>query len=773
MKLLKQAFRNIISLKQHALLIIVGLTIGLSSFTFIAIWTFTHWSFDKFYQNKDQLYLLYSYDSVYNEGDLVMPFPMAPLLRERFPELEHTATYTYWPDNIKIEIGNKVFHEELTPTEEQIFNILEFDFIEKNSQLFASPGDVALSESVALKFFGTTHCIGQNLLIADSITGTVAAVYRDFPQNSTFKPPLLCSYLINPAAFKSCKGWNTYCYYVLTKIPAGVDKDRIRREINEVIKNEQENDLPISFYPLKELHLNHPGEIPLKPNLLLVFFSGLLVLSVSIINFINLLSTGFLKKSPQMGIRKMLGATTRNIVKIAFAEIFLYVLFTLVLTFFITALILPIITQKLGLDFIGILGYGGFAAIHLLIAFIVFLGVSIYPVLFYTRKFRRHESLTTQGKTHRLTNSGKAFLIFQFTIAIFIGIVAFVMQKQLSYAIKTDKGYNAENVLYTECWYYPMAQNKAAIKAYLEQNPNVESFSFAERGFNGLSSRTTSFYPPGSDEENEKYKAMFRTDENLFETMGVKMVAGRFFEPKKFNEKYNIVINETFARQLGGIDSAMNLPIKNGYDYHVVGVCQDFLFENFHTAIEPLVIQYNNDWASNILIKTVPGTKRQVADSLDELMKSKSSAPFKIALMSDLVSDLYETEKAQQSLLLLFGFLTLLVSCFGLLGLIIFVAENKTKEIGIRKVNGATIKEIILLLNQDFIKWIFVAFIIATPIAWYAMHSWLENFAYKTNLSWWIFALAGMLALAIALITVSWQSWKAAKRNPVESLRYE
>jgi len=775
MKQLKHTVRNIISMKQNALFNLIGLTIGLSSFTLIAIWTWSHWSYDKFHEGYEQVYLVHSNDTVFNDNDVVMPFPMAEFLRERYPEMEHTATYTFWPDRSKIQIGEHLYYEEITATEKQVFDILDFDFISQNGELFSNPSDIAISASVAKKFFGTTACIGENILIMDSIQGTIAAVYNDFPQNSTFKPAMMCSYNLNEKAFKYCTGWNSYCYYVLTKIPVNADIAKLGRQITQTLVKEHETEEIFSLYPLEKVHLEHPGEASMKKHLIMVFFSGLLVLLVSCINFINLLTTGFIKKSGQSSIRKILGASLSNIIKSSLLETALYVFAALCLSILISMALIPVMSQKLDIDFRELFGVSGLIGIHLAAAIVVFLLVAVYPAFFYASKFTRQKSLAVSVKTSKLPHAGKAFVIVQFAAAIFIGIVAFVMQRQLSHAINTDKGYNAENVIYTECWDYPFRQNREAIKYFLKHNPDVESFSIAESGFAGMSSRTTGFtHPEWTDEQNETYKAMFRCDENLLKTMGIKLTTGRFFEPEKFNEANNIVINETFARQLGGIESAMGLMLENGEKkYTVTGVCSDFLFESFRTEIEPLVIRYNPDWANNLLIKTVPGKGKEVSESLNNFLKSKSDAPFKISPMDVLISNLYETEAAQQSLLLLFGLLTIVISCLGLLGMTIFITENRTKEIGIRKVNGAKVSEILTMLNKDFVKWVVISFVIATPVAYYAMNKWLENFAYKTTLSWWIFALAGLLALGIALLTVSFQSYKAASRNPVESLRYE
>ncbi|MBS2210007.1 ABC transporter permease [Carboxylicivirga mesophila] len=772
MRQLKQTIRGILTNKQNALFSLIGLSIGLSSIIVIIIWALTHLTFDRFHQDAEQIYFIQYTDTLYNETDFVTPFPLAKELRERIAGMEQTATYTYWTDKSRIKADGKEFFIDLTPTEEQMFAILNVDFIGMANGHVLKPTDIALSQSLAQTIFGTVDCVGKTVVLQDSIVSQVGAVYADFPDNSTFKPEALCYYSLSADEFVHCEGWKNWCYVTVAKVPEGANVDELSVQITRLMHDEHEINEVFSLFPLIDYHLQPIGEEAMLKHLFMVFFSGLLVLIVSCVNFINLQTAVYYKRSRQNSIKKMLGVSPGQLIVEVLYESGIYILAALFISLFISYSLLPVISDGLGLNVSEVFSNGQLIAIHGLVAALVFVLVSAYMVIVVIRTINR-TSLIAGATEKKLHKGGQAFVVTQFALAIFIGIAAFSMQKQLSFAIKSDKGYKSDNLMYVETWDYPFDDNKAAIEEYLSQNSKVKAFSVCERSFNTLGSRTTSFTnPEWSEEENDFYKVLYRCDENLFETTQIHLVSGRSFNPAKYNEADNIIINETYAKKLGG--DVVGKTLKAGSkDCRIIGVCKDFQFENFYTTIEPLVIQYREEWICNLLIKTTEGSYSQVANGLQEFMTSRSEAPFTIASMEGLLSELYEEEETQQKLLLLFSALTIIISCLGLFGLTAFIIENKTKAIGIRKVNGATVSQILLMLNRNFALYVIAAFVIACPIAWYAVNKWLENFAYKTEVSWWVFALAGLLALVIALATVSVQSWKAASHNPVEALRYE
>lgn len=773
MKRIIQKIKEIKATGQSALLNLIGLIIGLCSVAIISVWVWSHLSFDRHLPNHDQLHLLTYVDTTYNDADVVMPFPMAQTLRDNFPELQHTVLTHIWPDSYKIVANGKEFFEEITPCEKTFFDVFELSLLASNTKPLSSPKDIALSESVAQKMFGSNNCIGEIVHLEDSITLTVAAVFSDLPENTTFRPKVLCNFNASPELFINCEGWNSYCYVLFTKLPIQSNVVDLGNQITQMMYKDHEFEECLQLLPISDMHLSTPGEPSKTKTIWMISLAGLLVMLVSCINFINLEIAHLYKKLPRSIIKKVLGAKVMNIVRESILESFIYVFSAFLVSLFISFIFVPIISSHIDLDILKICGHGWFVVIHLVAALLVFIIVSVYPALKTVHLFRKQQTLSVSVKHNPLGKVSRSFVVVQFLLAILIGIGAFTMQKQIKYALSIDKGYDDTNVVFAELWDYPWHAHRAEIEQFLDSNPDVESYSVAENSFSGLGSRTSG-YKPANWDENQKaiYKVMYRADENLLNTMGIKLLAGRFLNPEKFADNDNIVINETFAHMLGGLDSALTTTLDK--KYHVVGVCKDIMFESIYSDVEPMLIKLDtHGWMNNLLIKTIDGKEEQVIQSLNAMLRYRSEAPFKIKKHSTLVYDQYAEEEIQRKIISLFGILTIIVSALGLFSLTVLTLEQRTKEIGIRKVNGATVTEIMTMLNGSFVKWVAIAFVIACPIAYYAMSQWLENFAYKTELSWWIFALAGVLALVIALLTVSWQSWRAARRNPVESLRSE
>ncbi|TRX72664.1 ABC transporter permease [Carboxylicivirga sp. M1479] len=772
---LKFIIRGILAYRYNAARSLLGLTIGLSCFTIILVWAYAHWSFDRFHEGAENIYLIQNTDTVYYETDMVMPFPLAQELRDHIPEMANTATLTMWPDQDKLSADGSTLFVPITSVEPQVFDILDFDIIASNGKPLMQPDAMALSKSLAIKLFGSSDCIGENLLVKDSILAHVGTVYKDFPENSTFKPVALCSYALNEAAFVHCSGWDSNCYVTLCKVPAKADVKKIGQLITQLLHQEHDKHDLYALSPLTSYHFQPIGEKSIVSHLLMIFFSGLLVLLVSTINYVNLQTAINNKRNKQQAIKRMLGASAFDRVKEALVEIVIYLGLAFLSSIVLSYAILPFIGSVTGLKVLQIVDESTLLLIHLCSAIVIFIVVATYMVLSNAKDVVNGNSLMEQSKKNKLSRGSKVFVVAQFTLAIFIGIAALVMHKQLVFAIESDKGYDSSDLMVVETWDYPFDRHKAAITEYLSSNPNVASFSVCERGFNKLGSRTTGFKRDDwSPEENNFYNVMYRSDEHLLDVVNIPLLAGRFFEPLHFNESKKLVVNETYAIKLGGVNEVINTSLTHaGEDYKIIGVCKDFIFENYYQEIEPLVMLYRTQWICGLMIKSKPGKYAQIAAGLNDLMRSKSDAPFEIDSMEALLSNMYNEEDTQQKLLLLFSILIIVISSLGLVGLTTFIIENSTKEIGIRKVNGATVPEVLLMINVDFIKWVGLAFVLAASLAFVSLNQWLNNFAFRIHLSWWFFIVVGGFALFIALTMVSWQTWRAARRNPVEALRYE
>jgi len=769
MKDLKQIIRGFIRQKTHTLFSFLSISIGIICFSYIAVWAYSQLSYDKYIPDLNRIWLVASDDSVYKDFDTTMPLPLSELIRDKYSDL-NCASYNYYAGKFKIKYKNIVGFDEITTADSQIINILPFKFVEKGQRELLNTNSLIICESIAKKYFGKKRAIGEVVFINDTVPFTIGGVFADFPENSTFKPKILCNFDDFGDIYYKCEDWNNYCYQVLVKTPPNFDTQNFSKEITLAIVELHETDEVFTLYPLSKMHLQSPGEKSMISHLLIIIISGLLLLIVSATNFINLLIAGYLKKIKMFNTKIILGAQKQHLIKYLLTETAIYFIVSAVCILILNNFIIPVLSQIVGLNLLTVFGYSRIIAVQLLIVIITYILVSIFPAFILGWGTSKLDKLNKKIK-FRVNN---LLIMGQFTLAIFIAVSAFFMHRQISFAISSNLGYNSENVIDIECYDYPLQKNRENVEHFLKTTPEIVSFSFTSSQLAGFTMRTTGFrHPLWSENEHEKYRVIYKTDNNFFKTMHIPIIAGRDFDNKKYNENRNIIINKTFAKDLGGIDSALNLKLKNGYVYTVVGVCDDFYFESMHQKIEPLVILCKQDNTHNIIVKTFANNNRAVSIKINKYLSSLSDAPFVIKPIKQQISEMYSDEENQQSILKLFAVISLLLSCMGLFGLVALELEQKTKEIGIRKVNGATAWEIIKMLNKDFVKWVAVAFIIAAPVAYYAMNRWLENFAYKISLSWWIFALAGFAVLLIALLTVSLQTYRAANKNPVEALRYE
>jgi putative ABC transport system permease protein len=374
----------------------------------------------------------------------------------------------------------------------------------------------------------------------------------------------------------------------------------------------------------------------------------------------------------------------------------------------------------------------------------------------------------------KIVNNGrfrKYLIAFQFSLAIVLLSSTFLINKQLNYIFQKDLGFQKENVIHIPLK-GKMRENFNLIKQELQSNPMISSVSNASPLLSsGIEVPGWNWEGNGSD---QKYSvARIKADNDFIKTFGINLIQGNYFSENNSNEN-TIVVNEEAAKVMNMANPIHQHLQLNGIDYEIIGVVNNFHSRHFSHLIRPLLISFDNSGRNLYIRYNNPGDKTSIINSINKVFeKFNPQFPFEYHFFADEFMATYGNEHRMLELLFYFVIVAFLILCFGLYALSKQIALSKTKEIGIRKVNGAKTSEILTMLNKDFVKWVAIAFIIATPIAYYAMNKWLENFAYKTALSWWIFALAGLLALGIALLTVSWQSWRAATRNPVEALRYE
>jgi len=587
-------------------------------------------------------------------------------------------------------------------------------------------------------------------------------------------PSLQHDFLI-PISIPEPNNWFAFGESTFLLLPKAIDKANLNKKIAQFY-NYDKLGFKIDWYlhPLKDMHFHsdfqqfvyHPGSIQY---VYIFTIAGIFILLIAVLNFISLVSVLITNRLKESGIRKISGASKRKVVFLFFTEPFILVSLSLILTFLLIETFQSSFNKITDSTFISF-HQNTFVLLAIILMGMIIASISgIVPGIFIAN-YKLSDALKQKKK---LTggNYPKYIIAFQFTLAIVLMSSTFLIHKQLNYIFTKDLGFKKENIVHVPL-NGKMGENYAIIKQKLLSNPNVEQVT------NGSPIFSSGVEFPGWTWDgilkDEKHSiARIQADCDFIKTFNLEIIQGANFLTEN-NNNNKVIVNEEAAKVMNMENPISQHMQLKGKDYEIIGVVKNFHSRHFSNKIRPLMITYGADGQDlYIRYKNDNDKANIIALANSEYDKFNPEFPFEYHFFADEFTTTYRNEQKMLNLLSSFVVVAFLILCFGLYGLSKQLALSKTKEIGIRKVNGAKISEILTMLNKAFIKWVAIAFFIATPIAFYAMHKWLENFAYKTNLSWWIFALAGVLALGIALITVSWQSWKAATRNPVEALRYE
>ncbi len=513
-----------------------------------------------------------------------------------------------------------------------------------------------------------------------------------------------------------------------------------------------------------------------KKKVMILVLVAFMVLMIALINFINISSSQWQEKIKQTGVMKVIGARRGLILRGIISESFLFFLAALLIAIYLVNTFSSSIYNYTGIHYSQNLTYSaGFILTALIVTIIISVFLSIIPASRISSS-RAIDNLKKTIRTDHFNFSVSGLLVtIQFAIAM--GLIAFTLlvQKQIRFG-SNSLGIKQENIVGIKLT-AQLNQKKDVLKKMLQDESVIKQVSF------------TQYYPGKMISEwgdkltldGEKQEVSFNTfsaDPGFFEMLGLKLVMGRFYTDDLASDKGKMVVNETFLKAnniTNPVGGTLNMT-RNGYNFEIIGVVKDFHYQPVNKPIEPLAIR-NESYASYCLISLVSPDFNSLHASLENIKKFTSSLspsfPVEVSFFDKAVQNMYQSELFFRRTFLLLAICAIVICSMGILAMSIFACQHRIKEIGIRKVNGAKISEILAMLNYTFVKWVVIAFVVACPVAWFAMNRWLSTFAYKTKISWWIFALAGVIALGIALLTVSWQSWRAASRNPVEALRYE
>ncbi len=753
-----------------------GFAIGFATFIIISLFYYSEKNVNKGFVNYKQIFRLYDAKKVRAN----IHYDLSSYLAKNYAEVEDACPLGYHSD-IGFIVKNEQNHTDtqvghLLTTTNNFFSIFSVDVTEKLSDKpFDRKDAVVLSKSVAQNLFGNENPLGQLVNINNLFTGTVTAIVNDLPANSTFRADIILN--SENEAYRMNSTHSGGLYYnptnIFVQFKKAANPKGFLSNLNSIIGSQSLDidsvgiqniaNIYLSTLPLKSRHAK--GNLAMLKVFIII---ALLILFLSSINYLNYSISMQFAKMKEIGINKINGAKWENLVQYSLMEVSIGVLLSLILAIIISAIAFPYSKIMFGKEiYFGVNDLIFVGPLLLCVVAAVILINSLAPIYVLSRFNITGFLSGFRGNKNQKQFARKAMLIFQLTVSIALITVVMIIFKQLHFVKHTDLGFDKERLVRIDIPY--QFANSETLKQETEKLPFVKSTSISS----GCPGMINWKFGVGEGEARFDINCI-KVGNNYIKTMGIDLIRGRDFLTGDIDRA--CLMNEEAIKQYQWDDiQGKKLDIGDEGGYGVVGVVKNFKFESLHYLIEPLALIYTKTPDGNILsVSLEAGNKGQQLDQIQQIWKKLSpNEPFIFSFYDDQFQSMYEKEERLARSVTFFCLIAIVLTCMGILGHIFLICLNRVKEIGIRKVNGARTAEIMAMLNKDFVKWVTIAFILACPLAWYAMHKWLQNFAYKTELSWWIFALAGVIAMVIAVVTVSWQSYRAATRNPVESLRYE
>ncbi len=764
LKSLKLSIRSLARNKLFSSLGILGFATGFSVCLIIGMYVYNELTVDRFHKNEKQIFRLV--DAKNNNCNL--DYGLKEKIENSYPGVEKVCPIEMsslpWP----IVFNQKtIYVEGLISTTNDFFDVFSIQPLRRISDKpFMDNNSAVITETAAQLIFGDEDPLGKSIEI-DSDKSVISAVIPDFPLNSSIQGKIIRNsqneeFRINVVVQfteDEMKSFTTTTHYLLLD---SQDHDNIEQRLNASISNYGMGVDSVFLQPLKSIYFNttvHDQNRHSKIGFVKILsVIGFMILLLSVVNYINYIISSQLKKHKEIGIRKTIGAKLPHLLGNYFSDILLWVFISLSISVIIVGIMLPFFnsTFQINLQLEKLLDLR-FVGVGLVVILFIILA-SIIPYVVMLSKFQIFNFLGGNLRNPGKTGVGSVLAIFQLVISIILISGLLIVQKQISYVKFRDLGFNDTNLLYINIQYNKNGYE--SLKDEFLKNPSITQATLSS-GVPGDISSVMS-HP---DWENTFY--MMDVDEQFISTMGMELKEGRNFIPSD-SSRNACIVNESAIAAMS-IDSVHFSAFRIG---EIVGVVKNFNFESLHQTVQPIIMKFGTGHLLSLRLTTdnLPAVMGYINKVWGDFYPNE---PMQYKFYDSWFDSMYKKEEQISYASIIFSIIAIVITCLGLLGRIIQVSLTRTKEIGVRKVNGAKVSEIMAMLNKDFVKWVVIAFVIATPIALYAMNKWLESFAYKTNLSWWIFALAGVLALGIALLTVSWQSWRAATRNPVEALRYE
>jgi len=794
---LKIAFRNIQRHKNYSFINIFGLAIGLASFLLIMLWVLDELSYDRFHENAAHLYRV-EQDQHYSGGVFhvnVTPYPMAEGLKAEIPEVRYATPYPF-TGTILLRYGEKSFFERGTrAVTEDFLHMFSFPLIRgEKTTVLDNPFSIILTEEMASKYFGDQDPVGQIITINNRFDLTITGVLKDIPENSVVQFDMLVPFKFLEDMGRTIDqwGWNSIVTYVqlhenakIAEVNDKITDLRYRRVLDllkddpERLKEYQESEkTPFMLRPLTDIHLHaYFGYSSSMGDILYVYIFSMIavfILLLASINFMNLSTARSVSRAKEVGLRKVVGAKKQNLIFQFYGESILMAFIGLLFALVLIALILPTFSNLADKQFsLSDLMQWEFIAGMFAVTILTGIISGSYPAIFLSA-FQPVKILSgklTRGKTN--TFFRKVLVVFQFSISLILIVSTFLIYNQLHFMKEKELGYDKEHLIYI-----PLrgdaGESYAVLKDQLLKDEKVKNVTGTWHPPTQIGSNSSGVDWDGKDPDLDVLVSMSTVDFGYVETMKIDLLEGRPFSKSFSTDTATAyLINEALMKIMGK-PSVVNERFEFQVDGFIIGVMKDYHYQSVERNIEPLAIRVDPDRVRFAVIRLasgdIPEGLKYVEDTWNQVV---ANYPFEFRFVDQDIDRNYAGWDRVSSLLKYFAILAIFIACLGLFGLASFTAEQRTKEMGVRKVLGASTSSLMVLMSKEFTKWVLIANIIAWPVSWYMMNTWLKDFAYRIDIGIGTFVMAAVVALLIALMTVSFQSFKAATSNPVDSIKYE
>ena len=778
---LKIAYRNLIRSKGYSFINIFGLAFGMAVTILLLLWVNFEMSWDKFYPNTDNLYQVVcrqTWDGAKHPMPN-LPGPLVDVLKEKYPEVKMATNANTWGQEVLFKYNEYQKFVSVNHVEPSFLKLFSIRFLKGDAaSALTDPKSIVLSEKMAKEIFGNEDPMGKIITVDNKTAFKVTGVMENPRENSILKFSILIPFeqlRIENEYLRA--SWGNHSYFGFAEVNKGVNVDSLNKKLNNFFidhVDKKDSLRSLFLFPLSKVHLyNFDGSDGKMSQVRLFSIIALFILLIASFNFMNLSTARAVKRAKEIGLKKTVGASRGRLIAQFMGESLLLTFISANFALILAKLFLPYFNSMMvsHLEF----DYSSLQFWMLIAGVTIVTGVlsGAYPALYLT-KFRPISVL--KGDMSRGRGGARirqVLVVLQYSITIALVVCTMVVSLQVRYLQNMDMGMDIHNVISVPLT-GTFREKHDVIRQQLLEDPSIQSVSYAthipcEVYYNGWGNDWE-----GKDPNYNPLVSYTIGDYNFLKTFKIQMAEGRYFsEEFEKSDSTAIVINQTFAKMVSKGSVIGKIINNNGTNYHIVGVVKDFNFTHISNKIGPLLM-YSSGSLNYMFVRVNPNNKGKANATIQRVCSlNNPDFPVNSIFVDDYLSNMYKGDKKILTILFSFSMLVLIISSLGLIGLASFMAEERTKEIGVRKIMGASVTNLVGLFSYDFTKWVLLSNIIALPLAWYFMKGWLQDFAYRIPMPWWVFSVVALLVFLIAFLTVSYQSYRAATQNPVESIKYE